>query len=255
MIGTDATGTFSNRDRTPPVSPAERPTVRLSVTGLTSGQLDGIDLSVAVGEILGIAGVDGNGQSDLEAVLCGRIAPTGGGVEIDGRPLDVGNPGSSASAGVAYIPSDRYRHGLVRAMDLSENLELGRTKRMRRGAGSATTQQPSDSSTERSIGRSGRSRRQPVGRQRTEARARPRARPRAQRGDRVLSDPWPRSVCCCVGRRPLDRSGRLGCRGVVDRRRARRVVRRIGPPHVLSRGRVAGGSSHRRSIAMPSDWR
>lgn len=131
MIGTDATGTFSDRDRTPPVSPAERPTVRLSVTGLTSGQLDGIDLSVAAGEILGIAGVDGNGQSDLEAVLCGRIAPTGGGVEIDGRPLDVGNPGSSASAGVAYIPSDRYRHGLVRAMDLSENLELGRTKRIR----------------------------------------------------------------------------------------------------------------------------
>lgn len=133
MIGSDATGTFSDRDRTSTEVPTGAPArARLRVTGLSLGQLDGIDLSVAAGEILGIAGVDGNGQSDLEAVLCGRIAPTGGGVEIDGVPLDVGNPGSSASAGVAYIPSDRYRHGLVRAMDLSENLELGRTRRIRR---------------------------------------------------------------------------------------------------------------------------
>lgn len=136
MIGSTATGTFVDRDRTASTAAndvtASTPAVRLEVTSLSSGRLDDVSLSVAAGEILGVAGIDGNGQFDLEAVLSGRVAPASGAVTIDGRPVAVGNPGERAAAGVAYIPSDRYRHGLVRAMDLAENLELGRTRRIRR---------------------------------------------------------------------------------------------------------------------------
>ena len=105
---------------------------RLVVEAISLGRLDRLSLEVAAGEILGIAGVDGNGQADLEAVLCGRSAPDGGSVSIGGEPLPAGDPAGRAAAGVAYVPSDRYRFGLVRPMDLAENLELGRTRRVRR---------------------------------------------------------------------------------------------------------------------------
>lgn len=135
MIGAAATGTFTQRTRSalapePAVQPAGRG--RLAVGGLTAGMLHEVDLDVHGGEIVGIAGVDGNGQADLEAVLSGRSAPAGGTVEIDGSTMAVAQPRARLGFGVAYVPSDRYRWGLVPPMDLSDNLELGRVGAFRR---------------------------------------------------------------------------------------------------------------------------
>ena len=135
MIGSAATGTFTERSRT--VTPLRPPDHelgpgRLAVKKLSAGLLDGIDLDVRAGEIVGIAGVDGNGQADLEAVLSGRTPPTAGSVEIDGSTMAVAQPRARLGFGVAYVPSDRYRWGLVRPMDLADNLELGRVATFRR---------------------------------------------------------------------------------------------------------------------------
>ncbi len=98
----------------------------VAVTGLSHGVLRDATLEVAAGEVLGIAGVDGNGQSDLEAVLSGRARPERGEVRLGGVVLDGSSPRRRIEADVAYIPSDRYRWGMVRGLDLASTLELGR---------------------------------------------------------------------------------------------------------------------------------
>ncbi|MCB0991055.1 MAG: ATP-binding cassette domain-containing protein [Acidimicrobiales bacterium] len=134
MIGSIATGKFTERARPQhdaADSQAQGPP-RLSVSGLRSGMLAGVDLDLYPGEIVAIAGVDGNGQADLEAALSGRTQPDGGSVQVDGVDMAVSQPRARRGYGVAYIPSDRYRWGLVRPMDLADNLELGRVAAVRR---------------------------------------------------------------------------------------------------------------------------
>jgi ABC-type uncharacterized transport system ATPase subunit len=131
MIGSEATGRFERRLRNDGVAAASTEVMTgtamsLEVDALSSGRLRGVSLRVADGEVVGIAGIDGNGQAELEAVLAGRVAPDSGCVIVGGNHIVGGDPQARRDAGVAYIPSDRYRHGLVRPMSLSDNLELGR---------------------------------------------------------------------------------------------------------------------------------
>jgi simple sugar transport system ATP-binding protein len=136
MVGSAASGLFARPELTGDgcgaaslaASPAPaRKEVRLQARGLTQGLLADLDLEVRGGEVVGLAGVDGNGQADLESVLCGRQVPRAGEVLLDGTALPPGRPRKRVAAGMAYIPSDRYRWGLVRALDLADNLDLGRT--------------------------------------------------------------------------------------------------------------------------------
>lgn len=87
--------------------------------------LRNISLVVREGEILGIAGVDGNGQAELEEVLTGLRHVTHGTIRIAGRNLANASPKEFMRHGVAHIPSDRHRFGLVADMSLTENMVLG----------------------------------------------------------------------------------------------------------------------------------
>ena len=84
----------------------------------------GVDLEVRAGEILGIAGVAGNGQDELVEALVGLRRPTAGRVTLDGT--DITGKGSRAiyGAGVAFVPADRHRFGIVLSFPLTENLIL-----------------------------------------------------------------------------------------------------------------------------------
>jgi len=90
--------------------------------------LKGIDLTVRAGEILGIAGVAGNGQSELLDVL-GGIRHATGSVTLNGRPLSLSGPGSDARArrksGIAHVPEDRHRLGLILDFAAWENTAFG----------------------------------------------------------------------------------------------------------------------------------
>lgn len=137
MIGHESSGTFTDRGG----REGHRVEGRLVLAGIEFGRLQGINLAVAGGEIVGVAGVDGNGQSDVEAAVSARAVMKVGRVELDGLPLTPGRPRSRRSRGLAYIPSDRYQFGLIGSMDLSDNLELGRVpvwrkSRAKRRAGS-----------------------------------------------------------------------------------------------------------------------
>ena len=84
----------------------------------------GIDLSVRAGEILGIAGVAGNGQDELVEAIIGLRKPSSGSVTLAGRDVTGRSPRSINAAGVAYVPADRHRFGLVLSFPVADNLVL-----------------------------------------------------------------------------------------------------------------------------------
>jgi simple sugar transport system ATP-binding protein len=105
--------------------------------------VDGVDLAVRAGEILGVAGVEGNGQGELvEAVMALRPA-VGGAVRLSGRPvLDAARHHTSTTrdvlrSGVGYVPADRGHDGLVPDFTVAENLALDTYDRPPFGSGLA----------------------------------------------------------------------------------------------------------------------
>ncbi|WP_421996609.1 ABC transporter ATP-binding protein [Reyranella sp.] len=90
--------------------------------------LDDVDLQVRAGEIVGIAGVSGNGQTELLQVLSGIRRPTGGRATLCGRTIDARHPCDPAemrALGVAHVPEDRQRQGMVAAFPARETAILG----------------------------------------------------------------------------------------------------------------------------------
>jgi general nucleoside transport system ATP-binding protein len=108
----------------PMVQPGE---AILEVAGLeVRGRLHRVDLQVRAHEILGVAGVEGNGQRELAEVLVGLRAPDSGRVLVDGRDLSGASVERFRERGVAFVPEDRHERGLVLDMTLWENTALGR---------------------------------------------------------------------------------------------------------------------------------
>jgi len=87
--------------------------------------VDGVSVDARAGEIFGIAGVDGNGQSELVEAITGLRTPESGRIRIDGRDVSEAPRRERIDAGMAYIPEDRQARGLVMSFDLVENGVLG----------------------------------------------------------------------------------------------------------------------------------
>ena len=125
-------------------TPAQPGAVVLDVQGLRVTdekgveRLRGIDLQVRAGEIVGIAGVAGNGQSELLEVL-GGIRNATGSVALNGTPLDLSGPRadgrSRRDAGIAHVPEDRHRLGLILDFTAWENTGFGYQDRPAYGTG------------------------------------------------------------------------------------------------------------------------
>jgi general nucleoside transport system ATP-binding protein len=88
--------------------------------------LDGLSLSVHGGEIVGVAGVEGNGQRELGDLLSSLVRLDGGQVVVDGAVVRSGRAGCMAERGIAVIPEDRHDSGCVLDMSVAENLVLDR---------------------------------------------------------------------------------------------------------------------------------
>ncbi len=99
-------------------------------------RLDRVSLSLCAGEIVGLAGVAGNGQSELLDVLSGMRKPQAGTLQIAGRAVDLSNydPARARAHRLAHIPEDRLRYGAVAAFPASENAALGQQRNRRFGA-------------------------------------------------------------------------------------------------------------------------
>jgi simple sugar transport system ATP-binding protein len=111
----------------PPASPGD---VRLDVQGLTvaneqgKSALDEVSFQVRAGEILGVAGVQGNGQTELCEALLGLVPAAAGAVWLEGQDLTHATPRQRLHSGIGYIPEDRQEDGLVAGFSVGENLML-----------------------------------------------------------------------------------------------------------------------------------
>ena len=97
----------------------------LEVKNLTrQGEFSDISFSVREGEILGIAGLVGAGRTEMARAIFGITSPDGGEIRLADQRLKIKNPRDALRAGIAYLPEDRQDHGLVLAMDLSQNTTI-----------------------------------------------------------------------------------------------------------------------------------
>jgi ABC-type uncharacterized transport system ATPase subunit len=96
------------------------------VVGDDRGQrvVDGVSLEVKAGEILALAGVQGNGQTELVEAITGMRPPRSGSVRFDGRDVTGWAPDDLFRAGLAHVPEDRQRDGLIGSFAVSSNLVL-----------------------------------------------------------------------------------------------------------------------------------
>jgi general nucleoside transport system ATP-binding protein len=114
------------------VKPAAKPGKPvLAVRGLSltsdSRRLDGVSLEVRAGEIVGIAGIEGNGQTELIEALAGLVdrKAVSGTIELEGQRIEGLSARERRARGIAHVPEDRHRRGLLLDFDLAENAILG----------------------------------------------------------------------------------------------------------------------------------
>lgn len=86
--------------------------------------VNGLDLQVRAGEIVGIAGIDGNGQTELIEAITGLRKSESGSVKLNGKELINLPPRKISESGVGHIPQDRHKHGLVLNYPIGENMVL-----------------------------------------------------------------------------------------------------------------------------------
>jgi ribose transport system ATP-binding protein len=120
-----------------PPKPAPRPAQPvLEARDLAWGdRLEGVSLSLGKGEIVGLGGLEGQGQRDLLLGLFGVLRDLRGTIAIDGRPATIHSPADAKAAGLdlALVPEDRKTEGLLLSQSVRENITLASLDRMRKG--------------------------------------------------------------------------------------------------------------------------
>ncbi|MCZ4550791.1 ABC transporter ATP-binding protein [Gordonia rubripertincta] len=126
-----------DRGHAPPPRPASDAAC-LTLEGINLTRADGsialseVSLSVRPGEIVGIAGVEGNGQSELAAILAGSIGVDSGAVHLDGADITGLTPAQRTAMGVGVVPEDRHAEGVIPELSIAENMALARLHAYRR---------------------------------------------------------------------------------------------------------------------------
>ncbi|MBI3855426.1 MAG: sugar ABC transporter ATP-binding protein [Planctomycetes bacterium] len=128
MVGREISAIFPKRD----VTPGD---VVLETRGLgcRASGVRGVTLSIRAGEILGLAGLVGAGRTELARVLFGLTPATEGEILIRGRAADIGTPADAVALGIAYVPEDRRRHGVILEMPVAQNATLAVLSRLSKG--------------------------------------------------------------------------------------------------------------------------
>ena len=132
MIGREYSHVFPPKP--PPVSSAQPPILETRGLGWAN-RLKDISLAVRPGEIVGLGGLDGQGQRELLLALFGVLRGLSGEIRIDGRPVAIGGPAAARAKqiGMALIPEDRKTEGLMLPMSVRDNLSFAALGRLSRG--------------------------------------------------------------------------------------------------------------------------
>jgi ribose transport system ATP-binding protein len=105
---------------------------RLQLRHFSGPGFASLDLDVRPGEIVGLAGIDGNGQREIVRALAGLV-PSRGEVRVHGKKVQVRTTATAAKAGITYLPGDRHREGIFADLTVRENLAYRNLSRISRG--------------------------------------------------------------------------------------------------------------------------
>ena len=103
----------------------------LSVRDLSckAGGVRGVTFDVRAGEIFGLAGLVGAGRTELARTLFGLTPADAGEITLAGQPIRIGDPRAAIAHGIAYVPEDRRRHGVILPLSIATNISLGQLAR------------------------------------------------------------------------------------------------------------------------------
>ena len=125
MVGRDLSAVFPKR------AVDIRDTVfELRNFGCKAAGIRGINLEVRAGEIVGVAGLIGAGRTELAKTIFGLHAPDEGEILLRGKPITIGHPSEAIDYGIAYLPEDRRKHGVVPDFSISSNITLASLKKL-----------------------------------------------------------------------------------------------------------------------------
>lgn len=123
IVGRDVLLRVEKTDANPAATVLE--VTNLHVSGKIGAAVKDVSFRVRSGEIVGIAGIEGNGQTELIEALSGLLRSTSGRVEFDGKDITNRSARELKELGIAHIPEDRHKRGLLLNSDLAENSILG----------------------------------------------------------------------------------------------------------------------------------
>src|SRR6476661_1818557 len=119
MVGRELAAVFPKR-----TVPLGDTVLELRGVGCKASGVSGVDLSVRAGEIVGLSGLVGAGRSELARTIFGLTPADRGEILVRGKRVRIGSPADAIAHGIAYVPEDRRRHGVVLEMPVSENVTL-----------------------------------------------------------------------------------------------------------------------------------
>ncbi len=125
MVGETVEVTRNDAASDTPSRPVAMRLSRVRVAGVGGGTgLRETDLTIYAGEVLGVAGVSGNGQRELADLLVGAVRPDGGGIELGGKPVGTAGPGAFHAAGVVSVAADPLREFVIPGLTIAEHAAL-----------------------------------------------------------------------------------------------------------------------------------
>jgi rhamnose transport system ATP-binding protein len=127
MVGRELSAVFPKTE-----VPIGEPVLELRHLGCRAAGVRDVTLTARAGEILGVAGLVGAGRTELARALFGITPADSGAVLLGGAPVTVDSPARAAEMGIAYVPEDRRRHGVVLEMSVAANATLAVLRRVSR---------------------------------------------------------------------------------------------------------------------------
>jgi rhamnose transport system ATP-binding protein len=123
----------SGREAPPTVRSSEKPALSLRGVSCTAGGVRDVSFEVRAGEIFGLAGLVGAGRTELARVLFGLTPANTGEIAVYGQARSIRSPRDAVDLGIAYVPEDRRRHGVVLELPIAQNISLAVHRRIFRG--------------------------------------------------------------------------------------------------------------------------
>jgi rhamnose transport system ATP-binding protein len=128
MVGREISAIFPKRE-----VPLGEVVLETRDLGCRASGVRNVSLTIRAGEILGLAGLVGAGRTELARILFGLTPATDGAVSIGGKPATILTPADAVELGIAYVPEDRRRHGVILEMPIAENATLAVLRRISKG--------------------------------------------------------------------------------------------------------------------------